>query len=109
MDADERDICLYLKGFPEQFVSFAEVSRRAGGKRRYRVDPEWATAVLARLVEKGIIESDSTGHYRLKGRPKKEKTTRWISPHIRNILERSGKEFDGVYEIDEDEEDFGTK
>ena len=104
MDADERDICLYLKGFPGQFVSFAEVSRRAGGKRRYRVEPEWATTVLARLVEKGVIESDSTGHYRLKAKPRREKKTRWVSPEIRKILERSGKDFQGVFEVDEDEE-----
>ena len=106
MDADERDICHYLKGFSGQFVSFGEVSRRAGGKRRYRIEPEWATPVLARLVEKGIVESDSTGHYRLKGRPRKETTTRWVSPEIRKILEKSRKEFNGVFDIAQDEEDF---
>jgi hypothetical protein len=102
MDADERQICLYLKGFPGQFVSFGEISRRAGGKRRYRHEPEWATPVLSRMVEKGMIESDSTGHYRLKTRPKNEKTTRWVSPHIRRILEGSGKNFDGIFEVDKD-------
>ena len=106
MDADERDICLYLKGFPGQFLSFAEISRRAGGKRRYRNEPEWATPVLSRLVEKGLIESDSTGHYRLKIRPKPDRPTKWVSPHIRKILEKSGKEFEGVYEIDKDEDEF---
>jgi hypothetical protein len=106
MDADERDICLYLKGFSGQFVSFAEISRRAAGKRRYRHEPEWATPVLVRLVEKGVIESDSTGHYRLKSRPKREKPARWVSPEIRKILEKSGKDFEGVFELNEDEEDF---
>src|SRR5215471_247631 len=103
MDADEREICLYLKGFPGQFVSFAEISRRAGGKRRYRQEPEWATNVLSRLVEKGVVESDSTGHYRLKVRPKKERSTRWVSPQIRKIFERSGKTFDGLFEVDKDD------
>jgi len=58
------------------------------------------------LVEKGLIESDSTGHYRLKGRPKREKTARWVSPEIRKILERSGKAFEGVFEVDKDEDEF---
>jgi hypothetical protein len=106
MDADERDICLYLKGFPEQFVSFGEISRRAGGKRRYRNEPEWASPVLGRMVEKGIIESDSTGHYKLKFRPKSERNVRWVSPQIRKILEKSGKDFEGVFELDKDDEDF---
>lgn len=108
VDADERDICLYLKGFPGQFVSYAEVCRRAGGKRRYRIEPEWATVVLARLVEKGIVESDSTGHYRLKMRPKREKQSKWMSPEIRKILEKSGKDFQGVFNV-EDEDDDLTK
>jgi hypothetical protein len=106
MDAEEREICLYLKGFPEQFVSYAEISRRAGGKRRYRQEPEWASPILARMVERGIIESDSTGHYKLKSRPKRERTTRFVSPEIRKILERSGKNFEGVFDIETDEEDF---
>ena len=108
MDADEREICLYLKGFLGQFVSYAEIARRAGGKRRFRQEPEWATPVLSRMIEKGIIESDSTGHYKLKVRPKKERPTRWVSPHIRKILEKSGKEFEGVFELDTDEDDLTT-
>ncbi|HZR18516.1 MAG TPA: hypothetical protein VFE51_14580 [Verrucomicrobiae bacterium] len=105
MDADERDICLYLKGFPGQFVSFGEISKRAGGKRRYRQEPEWATPVLSRLVDKGIVESDSTAHYRLKTKPKPKRPAHWVSPEIRKILEKSGKEFDGVFEVDEDEDE----
>ena len=105
MDADERDICLYLKGFPGQYVSFREISRRAAGKRRYRQEPEWATTVLARMVEKRMIESDSTGHYRIKTRQKQEGPTRWVSPHIKKILEGSGKNFEGVFEVDKEDED----
>jgi len=101
MDADEKEICLYLKGFPGQFVSYGEISRRAGGKRRYRQDPNWASTILTRLVEKGTLESDSTGHYRLKVVPKRNKERRWVSPQIRKILEQSGKTF----EIREDEEE----
>ena len=106
MDADEKDVCLYLKSFPGQFVSYKDISRRAGGKRRYREEPEWAGPVLAKLVEKAIIESDATGHYRLKTRAQDPKATRWVSPEIRKILEKSGKEFDGVYEVDKDDEDL---
>ena len=109
MDADERDICLYLKGWPGQFVSVAEITRRAGGKRRYREEPSWAIPILSRLVEKGFLESDSTGHYRLKARKEKEKKKRWVSPHIQKILEKSGKKFDQTFdiEVDDSEDLFG--
>ena len=73
----------------------------------YRVEPEWATPVLGRLVEKGMIESDSTGHYRLKVRAKREQPARFVSPEIRKILEGSGKDFNGIFEVDKDEEGLG--
>jgi len=104
MDAEERELCLYLKGWPGQFVSVAEITRRAGGKRRGRQEPNWAAPVLSRLVEKGILESDATGHYRLIRRAKKETKKRWVSPHIQKILEKSGKSFEGVHEMKDDDD-----
>jgi hypothetical protein len=102
---DKRDICLYLKGFSGQFASFKEISKRAGGKRRYHKEPEWATPVLLRLIAKGLVESDATGHYRLKPRPKaKRERPAWVSPEIRKILEASGKNFEGIFEIERDED-----
>lgn len=102
MDADERDICIYLKSWSKQFVGMREISRRAGGKRRFRNDPEWAVPVVNRLVERSILESDSGGHYRIKSpAAKKEHPVRWVSPHVREILERSGKSFDGIIEIED--------
>ncbi len=104
MDADEKSIVDYLKSWPGQFVSSREISRRAGGKWRFRNEPEWANAVLGRLVEKRIVESDSTGHYRLAKIPEK-KAKKWVSPQIRKILEQSGKQFGEILSA-EDEADF---
>jgi hypothetical protein len=105
MDADEREICLYMRGWIGQFVSAVEIARRAAGKKRYRDDPNWAVPVLSRLVEKGILESDSTGHFRLKPRSKKEDAKRrWVAPHIRRILEKSGRQFEDVHELRDDDD-----
>ncbi len=106
VDADERDICLYLKGFPDQFISAREIARRAGGKWRYREEPNWAAPVLTRLVEKAVIESDATGHYKLIRTKKKEKKKRWISPQMKEILERSGKKFEETIQLEETDELF---
>src|SRR6266704_6151136 len=94
MDADEREVGLYLKGWPGQFVSYGEIARRAAGKRRYRQDPNCAGTLLPRMVEKGLLESDSTGHYRLRVVQKREKPKRWVAPHIRKILEQGSKTFE---------------
>src|SRR5215831_19037053 len=106
MDADERDICIYLKSWPGQFVSGREISRRAGGKRRYREDPNWAAPALSRLVERQFVESDTTGHFRLRRKARmqqQQQQGRWVSPEIRTILQRSGKDFGQIIEIEEPE------
>src|SRR5438132_13022608 len=103
MDADERQICIYLKGFPKQFISGKEISRRAGGKWRYRDEPDWATGPLSRLMDRGMVEGDSTGHYCLKAAKEKDKKKKWVSPQIQKLLEKSGKNFSEVINVEEDE------
>jgi hypothetical protein len=90
MDADERETYQFLKSWGTQFVAAYEVCRRAGGKRRFREEPEWAKPVLLRMGERGILESDATGHFRIKRLSKKSKDKRWISPDIAQILEEGG-------------------
>lgn len=107
MDTDERLVCEYLKSWQRHFVSAREVARRAGGKRRFRDEPMWAYPILTRLLEQGHVEADGLGHYRLKQQEYRSKKRRqWISPHLRRILERSGKDFGEVLEIPD--EDGGT-
>jgi len=104
MDADEQDICNYLKQWPKQFISGREIARRAGGKRRSRNDPFWANAVLSRMVEKQILETDRSGHFRILQKEVKPGDKKWISPELQKLLEESGKKFSGTIEIEEPEE-----
>ncbi len=103
MDADERDIAYYLKRWPGQFVSMSEIARRAGGKRRYRAEPDWAVQVLLRMAEKGWVESDSAGHYRLVRKAKDKRSKPWVSPQIQKILEQSGKTYE-IRKVDDDDD-----
>jgi len=100
MQPEEREICAYLKSLPGQWVSARDIARRAGGKSRYRDEPHWAVPFLARLLEKKIIETDATHHYRLITKEDK-KPKKWLSPQLKKILESSGKDFTHVIE-DED-------
>lgn len=103
MDSDERQICEYLKSWPHHFVSAREIARRASGKRRFREEPQWAFAVLPRLLEQGLVETDGLGHYRIvQSIRDAKKPTRWVSPQLRRILERSGKDFGEVLDLPED-------
>jgi hypothetical protein len=98
MDADEREIYQFLKSRGLEFVHTREICRRAAGKHRFNEDPEWAKPVLVRMAERGILETNATGHYRLKPVPKKNKGKRWVSPDIAKILKESGVEVESAGE-----------
>ena len=90
MDADEREIYQFLKSWGSQFVAAREICRRAGSKQHFQEEPDWAKPVLLRMVERGVLESNATGHFRIKRLPKKSAGKRWISPDIAKVLEGSG-------------------
>ena len=92
MDADEREICTFLKTFGENWVSAKEISRRAGGRRRYNEDNDWARPVLQHVKERNVLEGDEMGRYRMK--PDKKGKGKWISPDIEKILRESGVKVD---------------
>lgn len=96
MDADEKDICDFLRSWPGQFVSHREICKRAGGKWRYREDQKWALPILTRMVEKGILESDASGHFRLLTEKKEKKQS--ISPELQKLLDAAK---DKVTEIED--------
>jgi len=86
---EEREICAYLKSMPSVYVSGREIARRAGGKWRYRENPHWAVPIIAQLMEKKVIETDSAHNYRLIVK-KASKPRHWISPQMKTILESNG-------------------
>src|SRR5262249_52736581 len=105
MDAEEKEICDFLKSWIDQFVSQREICRRAGGKWRFRENPNWALPVLSRMAEKGILESDAAGHFRL-APEKKDKKKRWISPQLKKLLEGPvGADGTRITEIEDDPND----
>lgn len=99
MDADEREVYQFLKPFGSEFINAREICRRAAGRRRFHEDPEWAKPILQRMEERGILESNATGHFRIKPIKKnKTKNKRWVSPDIAKILQESGLEVESAGE-----------
>ena len=100
LTSDEKEIYDFVKSYSNQFISGKEICRRAGGKRRFQEDPHWAFRVLPRMMEKGVIETDSLGHYRTRDQGEetksKKKKKRWVSPQIERILKQSGKKFHDI-------------
>lgn len=106
MDADQTLICQYLKQSPDDFVSRKEICRRAGGKWRYREDEHWAVPGLRQLVERNVLESNDTGHFRLIKEGSKSASGKqrfWFSPAIRSALKQSGQDF-GTIDLDSEPE-----
>ena len=83
MGTDEMSIYEFLKTAPNDFALEREIARRAAGKKRFREDPNWARAILFRMVREEIIETDGCGQYRLKlraktkGKPEKLTMENW--------------------------------
>ena len=97
MDADERDIFQFLKSWGGNYIAAREICRRAGGRRRFNEEPDWAKPVLLRMEERGILESNATGHFRIKPiRKGKDRDEHSVSPDIAKILKESGAEVEGV-------------
>ena len=99
MDSEEREIYSFLKSWGGEFVNGREIARRASGKQKFHENPEWAKPILMRMIDRGILESDTLGRFRLKPQPKKNKPKRWMSPEIAKILAESGvkvEESEGV-------------
>ncbi|MCL4787659.1 MAG: hypothetical protein KJ070_12830 [Verrucomicrobia bacterium] len=107
MDADEKEIYYFLKSWTHEFISAREICRRAGGKRRSRTEPDWAKPALLRMVERGILETDAAGHFRLKppARGREKHKRRWASPQIAQILKSSGRNFDDAIIISDQDLD----
>lgn len=104
MDADEREVVHFLQTWGASFVNAKEVARRASTKKRFSEDADWAKPVLVRLTEKGVLECDTSGRYRIKPENKHDKKHRWISPDINKILEEGGVETGNVGPIHIDED-----
>ena len=105
MDTDEREIFQFLKTWGADFTSAMEICRRAGSKKKFHDDPNWAKPILLRMAERGILEADMQGRYRIKP-VKKKKGNQWVAPDIAKILKESGVEVEdaaGEAEIAEDE------
>lgn len=96
LSTDEQSIYQYLKLWPDQFVPGIEISRRANLKTRFLKNPAWAGPVLGELVELGLIETDGNGGYRLRAGSTVMVggKSRFIAPHLMEILANSGQKFD---------------
>jgi hypothetical protein len=94
--SDENCILQYLNNFPDEFITEMEISRRADGRERFQQDSHWAHYALAQLVESKLVESDGEGRYRLCYRRPglSGPVKKFLAPHIREILEQSGRKID---------------
>ena len=65
LSADALEIIAYLKTDSGRFMSLREISRRAAGRRRFEESPGWARNLMQPLIEAGLVQVNSRGHYRV--------------------------------------------
>jgi hypothetical protein len=107
MDADERAIYYYIKSLRPNSAPVRDISRRVGSRRKFHYNPDWAGPVLARMVERGILQTDTDGSYRLKPIPRPDmRGKRWASPQFAKILKASRKQFDNLVTPEDEDEQY---
>jgi hypothetical protein len=99
LTADESCVVEYLKQWPNEFISKIEIARRAETRTRFLFDPTWADRALLSLMASGMIESNGLGQYSLPGPSAATKVKcgdkmMFITPHLAEILEKSGNRFE---------------
>ncbi len=67
MNADETEVFEFLKQYPRVYVSVVEISKNVGDRRRFLNDRCWTRPMLRRMEMEGILESNPSGEYRIKG------------------------------------------
>jgi hypothetical protein len=67
LNAESLEVLEYLRSTPGQFVPYIEISRRAGGRQRFKDNPHWPKAWLSNLVDADLVEVNEHGRYRAKG------------------------------------------
>lgn len=67
MSTEESEILEFLKSFPDRFVAWTEVAKRAGNRNRYALDKNWALPILRRMELDGLVEVNEVGDYRSRG------------------------------------------
>jgi hypothetical protein len=103
MDATEREIYHYLKSRRPNAVPARDINRHVG-RRKFRHNPEWAKPALMRMLDRGILETDTEGSYRLKPMPRQDSGgKRWASPAIVELLKAKGKEYDNLITLEEED------
>lgn len=99
LSTDANCVLIYLKNYPNDFMTETEIARRADGRHRFMDDPYWAHFALIELTDFKYVETDGSGRFRLKttvaatASPKKP-GAKFLSPQMREILQQSGKGFD---------------
>jgi hypothetical protein len=106
MDTEERDIFQFLKTWGTDFTNAMEICRRAGSKKKFYDDPNWAKPILMRMEERGILESDIQGRYRVKPVRKKKLVKQWVAPDIAQILKENGVAVEGNGDGDIADDDY---
>lgn len=85
----------FLKTAPKSFFSEREIARKAGLKRQFRENPDWAKPILLRLADENTVETDAFGHYRITPEPEQAKRRSIpLAPSVKEILDRNAKTFD---------------
>jgi hypothetical protein len=105
--SEERDIVHFLRSAPRAYFTVREIAKRAGGKKTFAETPDWPKPHLPGLVQRGVLEMDEGGRFRIKNQVEDIEANgrKWVSPHIAKLLKKGNKDFSDAATIEISEEE----
>jgi len=95
LSADQNSVLQYLNNYPHDFVAEMEITQHADGRSRfYLQDRHWAHCVLTQLMKLRLVDTDSSGRFRIHAESASIYGKKHLAPQVRDILEHSGLKLD---------------
>ena len=91
MNSEEKQIIDFLKPCPGVFFSVREIGKKAGTRRQFNDNPEWARPHLKFLAAKGHLESNPLGQFCFIPSEEKKKKIYKVGDHLKPISAEEAK------------------
>ena len=85
MNSEEKQILDFLQPCPNVFFSHREIGKKAGTRRQFDVDPDWARPHLKHLAAKGHLKTNPLGQFCFVPSEERKKKEYKIGGHFKPI------------------------
>jgi len=99
MNSEEKQILDFLQPCPNVFFSHREIGKKAGTRRQFGLDPDWARPHLKHLAAKGHLKTNPLGQFCFVPSEERDKKVYKIGGHVKSISAEEAKKALGTKDL----------